>query len=120
MTALDEVVWVELGVRARAIRRLSSTLDVFGTHFPRFPVFPGVLVLDDMIEVARLAVGRSWALAEVSRVRYRGYARPGDELEIEAEVVSVGDDSAYCRAVVRIGAVQIATAREIVLRSVTP
>ncbi|WP_165961053.1 hypothetical protein [Actinocrispum wychmicini] len=60
-------------------------MDVFATHFPRFPVQPGVLLLDDMVEVARLAVGVDWMLTGADKVRYRRFARPGDEVDIEIE-----------------------------------
>lgn len=117
MTTMDRVLSIEPGVRARAIRHLPSTLDVFATHFPRFPVHPGVLLLDDMVEVAGLAIGRGWLLSGVNRVRYRHFARPGDEVEIEVEILGVDLDSARCRAVARIGDSPVATVRELVLNA---
>lgn len=118
MTSMDRIVSVEPGMRAHAVRHLPSTLDAFATHFPRFPVQPGVLLLDDMVEVARLAIGRDWVLVSANRVRYRGFARPGDEVDIEVDVIMTDNDTAYCRAVARVVDEQVATARELVLRPV--
>ena len=36
---------LELGKRATALRNVPNTLVIFETHFPRFPVMPGVLIL---------------------------------------------------------------------------
>ena len=35
-----------------AVRNIPGTLAVFNTHFPRFPVVPGVLILRDLVKVA--------------------------------------------------------------------
>lgn len=108
MTSLDEVREVQGGRSAVAVRHVPQTLDVFATHFPRFPVLPGVLVLDDLVEVARLAAGGEhavggaagdgghdgpptdaapWVLASVHKVRFRHFVQPGDSLEMTADVL---------------------------------
>ncbi len=51
---LDRVVGVEPGRRAEAIRNVPSTLDLFDSHFPRFPVLPGVLILGTLGALAEL------------------------------------------------------------------
>jgi len=53
---LDRVLELEPRTRARGLRNVPSTLDVFDSHFPRFPVLPGVVVLDSLAELARLVL----------------------------------------------------------------
>ena len=43
-TTLDRIVSVEPGKSAEAIRNVPNTLAIFDSHFPRFPVLPGVLM----------------------------------------------------------------------------
>jgi 3-hydroxymyristoyl/3-hydroxydecanoyl-(acyl carrier protein) dehydratase len=67
-THLDEIV--ELGDgRARAFRNVTNTLAIFETHFPRFPVLPGVLVLGSIGRLAGelLAAEQGGPLADGGR-----------------------------------------------------
>ena len=126
MTMLDEVVEIVPGRTVTAIRHVPQTLEVFATHFPLFPVLPGVLILDDLVEVARLALdgvtltgGRSvrrWELAQAGRIRYRHFVQPGDSMEINVQVTGVSDGSASCRGTVRVDGRPVTIATELVLR----
>ncbi|NED99168.1 hydroxymyristoyl-ACP dehydratase [Phytoactinopolyspora halotolerans] len=85
---LDRLLELEPGHAARAIRNVPSTLPLLATHFPRFPVLPGVLILDDLAAVAALVLAaetgpdRRWELAGAARARYRHFVRPGDSAEL--------------------------------------
>jgi len=119
----DAVTEVVPEVRARVVRNVPQTLTVFETHFPRLRVLPGVLLLDDVAAAAALALtgplpaGQhpGWVLASVSRVRYRHFVRPGDQVEIDVDVVSVDWSSATCRAQVRVADRSVATFRSVEL-----
>ncbi|MFF2654246.1 3-hydroxyacyl-ACP dehydratase FabZ family protein [Streptomyces sp. NPDC058045] len=118
MTAFDEVFDAVPGERAVAVRNVPGTLGVFATHFPRFPVLPGVLILDDIVRAARLAApelpkGSRWVLAEARRVRYRHFAEPGDRLEISVRVTEATESSVTCKATVSAGGRDITTIRQL-------
>ena len=122
MTAFDEVLDVVPGRRAVAVRNVPGTLHVFATHFPRFPVLPGVLILDDIVRAARLAapepvVGSRWVLAEARRVRYRHFAEPGDRLEISVTVTEATEASVTCKAAVGVDGRDITTIRQLRLET---
>ncbi|WP_156725857.1 3-hydroxyacyl-ACP dehydratase FabZ family protein [Streptomyces apocyni] len=122
MTAFDEVLDVRPGVSARAVRHVAGTLPVFETHFPRFPVLPGVLILDDVVQAARLAApaapaGSRWALAEARRVRYRHFARPGDRLEISVTVTEATEDAVTLKAVASVDGKDVTTIRQLRLEA---
>jgi 3-hydroxyacyl-[acyl-carrier-protein] dehydratase len=119
MTPLDRVIGIEPGRAASAVRNVPATLDVFDHHFPRFPVLPGVLILDDVVTVAGLALpSGGWQLAGANRVRYRHFVRPGDELEIEVTVKDASADTAVCSASARVSGKTVTTIRELHLRRV--
>lgn len=118
MTALDKILHLTPGKRAVAVRNVTGTLPVFDTHFPRFPVLPGVLILDDIVRTARLAApgapsGTVWALSDVRRVRYRHFAEPGDQLEITVDVTEATETSVTARASVSVAGRDITTVREL-------
>ncbi|MEO3973667.1 hydroxymyristoyl-ACP dehydratase [Streptomyces sp. CAU 1734] len=118
MTAFDEVLEVVPGRRALVVRHVPATLPVFTSHFPRFPVLPGVLILDDVVRAAGIAAppapaGRGWTLAEAHRVRYRHFAGGGDRLEISVEVVETTGSSVTLTAAVRVDGRDITTVRRL-------
>lgn len=122
MTAFDEVIDVRPGVSAQATRHVTGTLAVFETHFPRFPVLPGVLILDDIVRAARLAApkappGRRWTLAEARRVRYRHFAQPGDRLEYRVSVTAATKHEVTLKATASVEGRDVTTVRELRLVS---
>jgi len=132
MTSLDELHEVRTGHRAVAVRHVPNTLDVFVSHFPRFPVLPGVLILDDLVAVARLAVSGPdqpgtppgstppWLLASIHRVRFRHFVQPGDSLEVTAEVLDHDPGSTVVRGVVRVDGRPVTTVGSLVLHRPEP
>ena len=55
----------------------------FAGHFPKFPVLPGAVLLDEALHAIQLARGidvREWHIASV---KFLGAVRPGDALHLE-------------------------------------
>jgi 3-hydroxyacyl-[acyl-carrier-protein] dehydratase len=115
---LDRILGVEPGVGAKALRNVPNTLQVLDTHFPRFPVLPGVLILDSLAELSALAAGEgAWRLAAVERVRFRHYVRPGDQMELSVEVTARDAGQLTLSAHVRVDGRVVASVRELRLRA---
>jgi 3-hydroxyacyl-[acyl-carrier-protein] dehydratase len=115
---LDRIIELEPGARARGLRNVPNTLEVFDSHFPRFPVLPGVLVLETLAELSRMALPGppgSWHLASVKRVQFRRYVTPGDQIELTVEVQRADDDSATLRGDARVAGQLVVVARQIEL-----
>lgn len=106
LISLDRVVSVEPGKAARAIRNVPGTLAVFDTHFPRKPVLPGVLILGSLAELAAVLLGaqsgETWRIAGLSRVRFRHFVQPGDQMELTVELKELTDGLASLAASVRV------------------
>jgi 3-hydroxyacyl-[acyl-carrier-protein] dehydratase len=116
--SLDRIV--ELGDReAVAVRNVPNTLTVFETHFPRFPVLPGVLLLASMAELASALLAgrtrRAWTLGGAEHVRYRHFVRPGDQVTITATVKSVAPREARVAVAATVDGTTVATARALVM-----
>ena len=116
-TELDRIVSVEPGREAKAVRNVTNTLAILDSHFPRFPVMPGVLILGSMGELAsvllREQTGAEWRLAGAKQIRYRHFVRPGDQMEITVQVKDVGDDVAVLKGDVTVDGRPVTTAREL-------
>lgn len=119
----DQLVEVVPGQRAVVVRHVPFTLDVFTTHFPLFPVLPGVLLLDDLVQAARVVLhsvgddGAVWRFGGLRRIRFRRYIGPGDVVEIGVQITDRTPGRAICTAVVRVDGVRVATVHELVLHT---
>jgi len=94
-TLLDRVVAIEPGKSITAIKTLSLAEEYLADHFPRFPVMPGVLMLEAMTQAAAWAVriGEDFAhsivvLRSARNVKYGDFVEPGRTLTVTAEVLS--------------------------------
>lgn len=92
---VDQVLEVGDG-RIVTLKSVSSAEEYLQDHFPRFPVLPGVFMLEAMVQAARellrregLASGTAptrWVLGEVKGVKYGNFVKPGDSLRVEVSV----------------------------------
>jgi 3-hydroxyacyl-[acyl-carrier-protein] dehydratase len=96
-TTLDRVVRVGDG-EAEAIRNVPNTLAIFDSHFPRFHVLPGVLILGSLgtlcAELLEQETGRRWRLAGADRVAFRHFVQPGDQMVLTVKLKEAGDTEA--------------------------
>jgi 3-hydroxyacyl-[acyl-carrier-protein] dehydratase len=96
-TTIDRVVRVE-DEEAEAVRNVPNTLAIFDSHFPRFHVLPGVLMLGSLgtlcAELLEQRTGKRWRLAGADRVAFRHFVQPGDQLSLNVKLKDLGDDEA--------------------------
>jgi 3-hydroxyacyl-[acyl-carrier-protein] dehydratase len=118
LETLDRLLDVEPGVRASALRNVPNSLAVFDSHFPRFPVLPGVLILDSLAELAGLAVGGGpWRLEGAERVRFRHFVRPGDQLLLTVAVTGADLSRPALSGAVSVGERTVVSVRSLRLRA---
>jgi 3-hydroxyacyl-[acyl-carrier-protein] dehydratase len=91
---LDRIVELEPGVRITGVKRLRPDEDYLQDHFPRFPVMPGVLMLEAMYQASAWLVRQSEGFAhsmvvlkEARNIKYAGFVTPGKELVVTAEII---------------------------------
>jgi 3-hydroxyacyl-[acyl-carrier-protein] dehydratase len=95
---LDRIVELEPGVRVTAVKRLHADEDYLKDHFPRFPVMPGVLMLEAMYQAGAWLVRQSEGFAhsvvvlkEARNIKYADFVTPGKELVVTAEILKQDD-----------------------------
>jgi 3-hydroxyacyl-[acyl-carrier-protein] dehydratase len=91
---LDQILELDLGVRIVAVKRLRPDEDYLKDHFPRFPVMPGVLMLEAMYQASAWLVRQSEGFAhsvvilkEARNIKYADFVTPGKELLVTAEIL---------------------------------
>jgi 3-hydroxyacyl-[acyl-carrier-protein] dehydratase len=98
--------------RIVTIKQVSAAEEYLGDHFPGFPVLPGVMMLEAMVQAGRrLAEGRGeparLVLGQVRALKYGRFVRPGEVLRVEVSFAKAVDGGGLeCKGegrVVRLG-----------------
>ncbi len=93
---IDKIVSFEEGKTLTAVKCVSLAEEYLGDHFPTFPVLPGVLLLQGLVESASWLVRKtehfahSMVLLEEARnVKYKSFLAPGSRIEytVQARVI---------------------------------
>ena len=102
---VDRITQISKNKSVQALRYLSSTEQYLKDHFAKFPVMPGVLILESTVQAASWLLRYSdnfepslISLTEVSNVKYGQFVRPGDKLEIKAELTGQNGNEADFQA----------------------
>lgn len=89
---VDRILALEPGKQIRMVKNLTLAEEYLADHFPCFPVMPGVLMLQTLVESASWLVrltedfGHSViALREVKNVKYGNFMEPGKSLVTTVE-----------------------------------
>ncbi|UCG55829.1 MAG: hypothetical protein JSU70_13270 [Phycisphaerales bacterium] len=96
---IDKIVSLEAGKTIKTVKTVSLAEEYLGDHFPTFPVLPGVLMLQGLIESASWLVrqtedfAHSMILLKRARnVKYRSFLAPGARVEYTVDAKSIEDD----------------------------
>lgn len=90
---IDKVVECEPKNRLLGLKNVSFNEPFFQGHFPKNPVFPGVLMLEALAQATALLTsqsddqfgpGTTYFLAGIDKARFKRQVVPGDQLMLEA------------------------------------
>jgi 3-hydroxyacyl-[acyl-carrier-protein] dehydratase len=116
-STLDRIVSIEPGSTATAVRNVPNTLAIFDSHFPRFPVMPGVLILGSLgalaAELLERETGKPWRLAGAERVAFRHFVQPGDQIELTVKLTERSDAEALLSGEVSVDGRVVTRARKL-------
>lgn len=107
---LDRIIELEPGVRITATKRLRPDEEYLRDHFPRFPVMPGVLMLEAMYQASAWLIRQTEGFAnslvllkEARNIKYADFVTPGKELTVRAEIIKQDDKLTTLKAQGTIG-----------------
>lgn len=93
---LDEIIELEPGQRAVALRHVGPDEDYFRGHFPGNPIMPGVLQVEALAQAGAVAAlslpenkGRLVLFAGIDGVRFKRIVKPGETLRLEVEMTKM-------------------------------
>lgn len=92
-TFVDQILEVVPGERITTVKNLTLAEEYLDDHFPRFPVMPGVLMLETMTQASAWLVRITddfahsmVTLQEARNIKYARFVRPGEALTINATI----------------------------------
>jgi len=95
---VDRITSLEAGRRVTAVKNLSLAEEYLADHFPGFPVMPGVLMLESLVQASAWLLRytsdfrhSTILLKEAKAVRFNSFVTPGRTLEVTATIQEPGD-----------------------------
>lgn len=93
---IDKITQLEPGKSIRAEMTLSGHEDYLRDHFPRFPVQPGVMMLESLFQASQFLVRATEEfhsglvmLKEAKNIKFGSFLQPGETLVVEAEILKI-------------------------------
>lgn len=96
---IDKILSLEAGKTIKTVKSLSLAEEYLADHFPAFPVLPGVLLLEGLIESA------SWLLREkenfahsmilleqAKNVKYKSFLAPGSQIQYRVQAKTIEEN----------------------------
>jgi len=96
---IDKIVSLEKGKCIKTVKNVTLAEEYLADHFPTFPVLPGVLLLEGLVESASWLVretedfAHSMILLEHARnVKYKSFLAPGAQIEYTVEAKTIEEN----------------------------
>ena len=115
---VDRVLDFEVGSWIRGMKNVTVNEEVFLGHFPKRPVFPGVLIIEAMAQTGGCLVLQGYPdrdkklmyFMSIDNVKFRKPVMPGDQLIMEIKVLSLKSKIAKLRGEAFVDGVKVAEA----------
>jgi 3-hydroxyacyl-[acyl-carrier-protein] dehydratase len=102
---IDQITALEPGRKIEAVCTLTGQEDYLRDHFPRFPVMPGVMMLEALYQASALLVRATdeyrsglVLLQEAKNVKFSDFVQPGQSLIVTAEIIKHTEQTTTLKA----------------------
>lgn len=96
---IDKVVSLESGSQIKTVKNVSLSEEYLADHFPAFPVLPGVLLLEGLIESASWLVREAenfshsmLLLEQAKNVKFKSFLAPGSKIEYTVQAKAIEEN----------------------------
>jgi beta-hydroxyacyl-ACP dehydratase FabZ len=115
---VDRILDYERGQWIRGIKNVSMGEQIFQGHFPKQPVFPGVMIVEAMAQTAGCLVTldipnpeeKIMYFMSIDGVKFRKPVVPGDQMVMEVKIVTIKRNIAKMRGEAFVSGAKVAEA----------
>jgi 3-hydroxyacyl-[acyl-carrier-protein] dehydratase len=114
---IDRLVKIEGESKAHGIKQLTLNEEFFQGYFPDDPQMPPTLLTEAMAQVGAAVImskpdseGKYILFGALDNAEFHRNARPGERLDIEAEMLKIRKDAGKTRIICRVEGEEIARA----------
>ncbi|MDQ5822892.1 MAG: beta-hydroxyacyl-ACP dehydratase [Chloroflexota bacterium] len=114
---VDSILELKSGQAAVGVKNVTMSEDFLALHFPNFPVMPGTLIAEALVQLADWVIRESTAFQQMGTVvafeqlKFRQMVRPGDQLRLSVNILERDDSAAKVQGKAVCGEVAVAAAR---------
>ncbi len=109
MLLIDRIVEFEMLKRAVGFKNLTMNEHFFQGHFPRFPLMPGVLMIEALAQLGGIIIlrpddvmRRTAVLTGIDKAKFRRQVVPGDRLDMEVNLLRMRSSVGWVSAIARV------------------
>ena len=94
---VDRITHIEEGKSIQGYKNLTVNEEFFKGHFPKYPIMPGVLIMESLAQVSGILAmmvlqvkpvdGDNFLFAGMENVRFKRQVVPGDQLVLQSELI---------------------------------
>ena len=114
---IDRVLQIERNKQIAAIKNVALSEDIFTEHFVGFPVMPGALQIESLAQAGTMLLEVSTnfkkkaLLVIIDQAKFRVLVRPGDQLFVTMNTVSLSDEAAQLDGEIHVNKKLVTNAR---------
>lgn len=120
---VDRITELSEGEYITAIKVLTLNEEYLADHFPRFPVMPGVMMLESMYQASAWLIRKSEdfahtmvVLREARNVKFSNFVEPGQVLVVKASILKQTDETTTLKTEATVDGKTAVTARLVLER----
>jgi 3-hydroxyacyl-[acyl-carrier-protein] dehydratase len=105
---IDKIKKLEFNKSITALKNVTMAEDFFADHFVGFPVLPGAIQIEAIAQAATALLEISSyyrykaLLTVIEKAKFRKLVRPGDQLSVFVNIISMQKESALVEGVISI------------------
>lgn len=115
---IDQITELDSGASITAVKNLTLAEEYLQDHFPGFPVMPGVLMVEALVQTSAWLMRSSEdfkystvLLEQAKAVKFNSFVKPGDSMVVKSQVQKRNEDSWTFKASAFVGETNVVAAK---------
>jgi 3-hydroxyacyl-[acyl-carrier-protein] dehydratase len=107
---VDKIIEIS-GTKIKTLKEIKADEPVFKGHYPGQPIMPGALICESIFQTGAILLSKMMdglsggipVLTRINKAKFKNIVRPGNTLDIEAELVERISNAYYMKGKASVG-----------------